>query len=103
MAADDSRWSIRCHSGGWAGYVSHVLIFPQQRFAVSVLCNRNDASPTRFTKAIADIYLAEEMRRSFPTVPMQMFVHKTPEPASAVLLLAAVGVVGVRYRRRGHR
>ena len=28
------------------------------------------------------------------------FVHKTPEPASAVLLIVAVGVFGVRHRRR---
>jgi CubicO group peptidase (beta-lactamase class C family) len=51
------------HSGGWAGYNSNLLMFPEQQFAVAVLCNRNDQSPGKFARAVADILLADEMRR----------------------------------------
>ncbi len=39
-------------------------MFPRQHFAVSVLCNRSDAEPDRLGKAVAEIYLAEQMRRT---------------------------------------
>ncbi len=45
------------HSGGWAGYSSHFLYFPEQRFAANVFCNRNDAYASRFTVALADLFL----------------------------------------------
>lgn len=52
------------HGGSWAGYRSDLLMFPRQHFAVSVLCNRTDAEPDRLGMAVAEIYLAEEMRRT---------------------------------------
>jgi CubicO group peptidase (beta-lactamase class C family) len=52
------------HGGGWAAYRSHLLMFPQQHFAVSVLCNRDDVRPHQLASAVAEIYLAEEMRRT---------------------------------------
>jgi CubicO group peptidase (beta-lactamase class C family) len=52
------------HGGSWAGYRSDLLMFPQQHFAVSVLCNRADAEPDKLSAAVAEIYLAEEMRRT---------------------------------------
>lgn len=52
------------HGGSWAGYRSDLLMFPRQHFAVSVLCNRTDAEPDRLSAAVAEIYLAEEMRRT---------------------------------------
>ena len=52
------------HGGSWAGYRSDLLMFPKQHFAVSVLCNRTDAEPDRLGISIAEIYLAEEMRRT---------------------------------------
>lgn len=52
------------HGGGWAGYRSQFLVFPQQHFAVSVFCNRSDARADQLASAVADIYLAEEIRRA---------------------------------------
>jgi hypothetical protein len=52
------------HGGGWAGYRSQFLVFPQQHFAVSVFCNRADATPDQLASAVADIYLTEEIRRA---------------------------------------
>ena len=45
------------HSGSWAGYSSHFRYFPEQRFAATVFCNRNDAYAERFTAALADLFL----------------------------------------------
>lgn len=54
------------HSGHWAGYASQLLIFPQQHFALAVLCNRSDAGSSlgvhELAIALADVHLAEEMR-----------------------------------------
>lgn len=33
------------HAGGWAGYVSYLLRFPDHGLSVAVLCNHNDAEP----------------------------------------------------------
>lgn len=52
------------HGGGWAGYRSQFLVFPQQHFAVSVFCNRGDARPDKLAGAVANIFLAEEIRRA---------------------------------------
>lgn len=49
------------HSGSWAGYRAHLLLFPEQRFAVAVLCNRADAQTRRRVEAIAGIFLGEKM------------------------------------------
>lgn len=52
------------HGGAWAGYRSQLILFPQQRFAMSVFCNRGDARPDKLAEAVADIYLADEIRRA---------------------------------------
>ncbi|MEJ0039542.1 MAG: serine hydrolase domain-containing protein [Gammaproteobacteria bacterium] len=57
------------HSGSWAGYRAHLLLFPEQRFAVAVLCNRTDAQTKRRIEAIAEIFLGERM--SEPEKPGQ--------------------------------
>ncbi|MEJ1964972.1 MAG: serine hydrolase domain-containing protein [Gammaproteobacteria bacterium] len=57
------------HSGSWAGYRAHLLLFPEQRLAVAVLCNRADAQTKRRVEAIADIFLGEKM--SEPEKPGQ--------------------------------
>lgn len=57
------------HSGGWAGYGSHLVMFPEQQLAVSVLCNRNDVRTTRRALDVAELYLADEMRRTGKRTP----------------------------------
>ncbi len=53
------------HSGGDAGYRSHLMRFPEQRFSVACLCNLG-TNPGQFSRRVADIYLANQL---------------TPEPA----------------------
>ena len=47
------------HGGSLAGYRSVQLRFPDQQFTVTILANRNDASPTTKAYQIADLYLSE--------------------------------------------
>lgn len=58
------------HSGGDAGYRSHLMRFPDQRFSVACLCNVGGANPSRLARQAADIYLAgqlaEETNQSAP-------------------------------------
>lgn len=66
-AAGLSLWNSRglptvSHAGDWMGYTAHYLRFPQQRYAVAVLCNRSDAEPAKFTMTIAERDLASQMR-----------------------------------------
>lgn len=70
------------HSGGWAGYLSNLLMFPQQQFAVAVLCNRNDQRPGKFALAVAEIYLADEMRRTGKRTPAEAD-EEEPVPANS--------------------
>jgi CubicO group peptidase (beta-lactamase class C family) len=49
------------HSGGDAGYRSHFLWFPEQRFAVAVLGNLGTLSPSALARQVADIYLMDHL------------------------------------------
>jgi CubicO group peptidase (beta-lactamase class C family) len=49
------------HSGGDAGYRSHLMRFPDQRFSVACLCNHGGTNPGRFARQVADVYLASGM------------------------------------------
>jgi CubicO group peptidase (beta-lactamase class C family) len=48
------------HSGGWVGYVSTHLRFPDDKLAVILLWNRNDVPTEEVAFQIADLYLAGE-------------------------------------------
>jgi hypothetical protein len=49
------------HSGGDAGYRSHVAWFPEQKFGVVVLSNLANFNPVRLALQVADIYLADKL------------------------------------------
>ena len=51
------RLPIFHHSGRWAGYLSDMLYFPKQRFAVAVLANNSSIIPTQLSRRIANICL----------------------------------------------
>jgi len=63
------------HSGGDAGYRSHLMRFPDQRFSVACLCNYGGANPGLFARRVADVYLASAL---------------APEPAKPAPVTAAV-------------
>jgi CubicO group peptidase (beta-lactamase class C family) len=56
------------HGGSDAGYRSHFIRFPHQRFSLAVLCNFPSSGPGELARKIADIYLAEDF-----TEPVEQF------------------------------
>lgn len=70
------------HSGGDAGYRSHVLLFPEQRFAVVVLSNLGSFNTSRIARQVADIYLSEEITEEQP--PAQQVKQREVEPNTAL-------------------
>ena len=51
------------HSGGDAGYRSHVVRFPEQEFAVVVLSNLGSFNTSGIAREVADIYLSDEIKK----------------------------------------
>jgi CubicO group peptidase (beta-lactamase class C family) len=49
------------HSGGDAGYRSHLIWFPEQHFAVAVLGNLSKLSPSALARQVADVYLMDHL------------------------------------------
>jgi CubicO group peptidase (beta-lactamase class C family) len=49
------------HSGGDAGYRSHLVRFPDQQFAVAILSNLGAFNPQRLALQVADVYLADHL------------------------------------------
>ena len=54
--------AIESHAGSDPGYRAELMRFPEQRFAVGVLCNLMDISATALARQVADLYLAREIR-----------------------------------------
>lgn len=52
------------HGGDWSGYRAHLMRFPDQGFAVSVLCNRPDAGAFRRAASVAEVFLSPMMTAS---------------------------------------
>jgi hypothetical protein len=55
------------HAGGDAGYRSDMTRFPEQHFSIAVLCNYAETSPSSLARAIADIYLAHDLKAPEPS------------------------------------
>jgi len=51
------------HSGGDAGYRSHVVRFPEQKFAVVILSNLSSFNTSRMARQVADIYLSNAIKK----------------------------------------
>ena len=49
------------HSGGWAGFRTHIVLFPKQEFGVAVLSNLSTLKPVPLANQITDIYLADDL------------------------------------------
>lgn len=52
------------HSGGDAGYRTHLMVFPDQRFVIAIFANLGSISPGRLATQVADIYLADQLTGS---------------------------------------
>ena len=49
------------HGGSWVGFRTYALRFPEQAFAVFVLCNSAGADPGALSRRIADLFLEPEL------------------------------------------
>jgi CubicO group peptidase (beta-lactamase class C family) len=76
------------HSGGDAGYRSHVLRFPEQKFAVAILSNLGTINPSSLAQQVADIYLADKLA---PQAPKAKPVERTAIKVDPAVLDAYVG------------
>jgi CubicO group peptidase (beta-lactamase class C family) len=47
------------HSGGDAGYRSHLMRFPEQHFSVVILCNLATMKPSELARRVADLFMAD--------------------------------------------
>jgi CubicO group peptidase (beta-lactamase class C family) len=67
------------HSGGDAGFASHVVYFPDERFGVAVFANIGSVDPGGMAMKIADIYLAPQFAAAVPPASIE---NKMPPPAA---------------------
>jgi len=49
------------HAGGFMGYRTDILRYPEQRFSVITLCNIAEANPSALNQQIAEVYLGRVM------------------------------------------
>ncbi len=52
------------HGGSWVGFRTYALRFPEQAFAVFVLCNSAGADPGALSRRVADLFLADALAPS---------------------------------------
>jgi CubicO group peptidase (beta-lactamase class C family) len=52
------------HGGAFYGFTSDMIRFPDQHFSVICLCNLSNIESGRLTRQIADIYLADDFKRT---------------------------------------
>lgn len=52
---------IVSHAGGFKGFRTQFMRFPEQDFSVAVLCNVVDANPTLIAQQVSDIFLEDIM------------------------------------------
>jgi CubicO group peptidase (beta-lactamase class C family) len=84
------------HGGSCHGYQSQMAIFPEQRFSVICLSNRDDGNPNRLVKQIADIYLADEF-----TVPVMATAATTEQQLVALPISEIEAKIGVYRGAKG--
>jgi CubicO group peptidase (beta-lactamase class C family) len=50
------------HGGGFMGFRTEMIRFPEQRFTVICLCNAATVNPGALARQVADIYLADQIK-----------------------------------------
>ena len=82
------------HSGGDAGFRSHLVRFPEQNFAVVILSNLASMLPGELCLRVADLYLAEQLgpnETPLVTGEIAAGVQPAPPTLSAAQLAAYAG------------
>ncbi|MGQ0733627.1 MAG: serine hydrolase domain-containing protein [Acidobacteriota bacterium] len=54
------------HAGGDAGYRSHLMRFPGERFSIACLCNAGSANPGQLARQVADLHLGPRFPEPAP-------------------------------------
>jgi CubicO group peptidase (beta-lactamase class C family) len=57
------------HGGGFGGYRATLIRFPAQRFSVALLCNLGTIDPAALVRAVADIYLSDQLGPRPASIP----------------------------------
>lgn len=68
------------HGGSFLAYKADMLRFPQQQFAVHALCNAQSATPDRYVRRIADLYLAGLFTAPVPAPPARRSSDSEAKP-----------------------
>jgi CubicO group peptidase (beta-lactamase class C family) len=62
------------HGGGFMGFRTEMIRFPEQRFTVICLCNVGAVNPGALARQVADLYLANQIK------PAQAGSNRAPAP-----------------------
>lgn len=62
VSVDYKGLKIVEHSGADAGYRSHLMRFPEQKFSVACICNAGNTVPGQLSRQVADIYLKDLLK-----------------------------------------
>jgi CubicO group peptidase (beta-lactamase class C family) len=83
---------VVAHGGSWAGYRGHFLRFPDQHFAVAVLCNLSTSGPDSLARKVAGIYLGDQMQPDSAAMWIAELDHapRAEVPASRLRQLSGV-------------
>ena len=75
------------HSGSWAGFRSHLIHFPEQRFGIVILSNYSGVNTGKLARQVADIYLADQLAPEAPKGSAQDAKTERDQPDLANLNL----------------
>ena len=77
------------HSGGFVGFRTDTIRFPEQKFSVVVYCNRADANPGQRSRKVAELYLADVMDpKKDPAAPASEKLEKAKVSAKKLQALS---------------
>jgi len=69
------------HSGSWAGFRSHLIHFPEQRFGVVILSNLAGIGIGGLARQVVDIYLADQLAPEAPKAASEDVKTEKEQPA----------------------
>jgi CubicO group peptidase (beta-lactamase class C family) len=71
------------HGGGFMGFRTEMIRFPEQRFTVICLCNVGAVNPGALARQVADLYLADKIK---PTEARSNRATAPPSPSQPLTL-----------------
>lgn len=77
------------HTGGFKGFRTQLVRFPQQHFSVIVLCNLGSINPSGIANKVTDIYLANQFK--IPTNKPQKAVTQKEVKIAPTIFDAYIG------------